>query len=174
MSDYKLPPKPRILGRKSRIVVVASRYNSAYTDALVENTIEELLRQVPEASVDLHQVPGAFEIPFAVEYIARHTQPEAIIALGVIIRGETAHADLVAGSITEALQTTATTRLIPVIHEVLLVNNKEQAEERTMGERHNRGREAARACAMMLGLVEKFNKSLPPRFESHGKEKRRA
>jgi 6,7-dimethyl-8-ribityllumazine synthase len=161
MSDFQLPPKPRVLSKRVRIAVVASRFNSAFSDSLVENTLSELLRLIPEAMVDLHQVPGAFEIPFAVEHLARLTPPDAIIALGVVIRGATAHADLVGESVTNALQDIAVRHLIPVIHEVLLVDDKDQARERCMGERHNRGREAARAAAMMLAAVEKLRKARP-------------
>ncbi|RYD35987.1 MAG: 6,7-dimethyl-8-ribityllumazine synthase, partial [Verrucomicrobiaceae bacterium] len=58
-----LPPKPRIIGPKVRICIVASKYNEQFTDALVENAIEELGELVPQGRVDLIRVPGAFEIP---------------------------------------------------------------------------------------------------------------
>lgn len=161
MSEFQLPPKPRVLGKRTRIAVVASRFNSAFSDALVENCLAEMLRLVPESVVDLHQVPGAFEIPFVVEHLARLNPPDIIIALGVIIRGATAHGDLIAESVTHALQQTSIRHLVPVVHEVLLVDDKEQARERTMGERLNRGREAARAAAMMMASVEKLRKTRP-------------
>ena len=161
MSDFQLPPKPSVLGKRTRVAVVAARFNSAFSDALVENSLAELLRLIPDSVVDLHQVPGAFEIPYVVEHLARHNPPDVIIALGVIIRGATAHGDLVAESLTHALQQTAVRHLVPIIHEVLLVDDKEQARERTMGERLNRGREAARAAAMMLAAVEKLRKTKP-------------
>ena len=159
MSDFQLPPKPRVIGKKQRVAVVVSRFNSAFTDALVEHTLAELIHMHPDALIDLHYVPGAFEIPFAVEYLARITEPDVIIALGVIIRGETAHGDMVAESVTHSLLQTSTRHLVPVINEILLVNDKTQAKERTMGDRLNRGREAARAASAMFQTVEKLRKA---------------
>ena len=80
--------------------------------------------------------------------------PLAILALGVIIRGSTAHADLIAESITRSLQDTGVSHLIPVIHEVLLVESAEQAEVRTLGEELNRGREAAEAAVAMIEVMD--------------------
>jgi 6,7-dimethyl-8-ribityllumazine synthase len=161
MSDFQLPPKPRVMGKKQRVAVVASRFNSAFTDALVEYTLSELIHLHPDAVVDLHYVPGAFEIPYTVEFLARYSQPDAIIALGVIIRGETAHGDIVAESVTNILHQISVRHLIPVINQVLLVNDKAQAKERTMGDRLNRGREAARAASLMFATVEKLRKLVP-------------
>jgi 6,7-dimethyl-8-ribityllumazine synthase len=159
MSDFQLPPKPRVMGKKSRVAVVASRFNSAFTDALVEHTLSEFMHLHPDAIVDLHYVPGAFELPFAVEYLARYAPPDAIIVLGVIIRGETPHGDIVANSVTQMLHQISVKHLIPIINEVLLVNDKNQAKERTMGDRLNRGREAARAAATIFSTVEKLRKA---------------
>ncbi len=163
MSDFQLPPKPRVMSTRQRVFVVASRFNSAFTDALVEFTLSEIIHLHPDAVVDLHYVPGAFEIPFTAEYLARYSEPDAIIALGVIIRGETAHGDIVAESVTQMLHQISVRHLVPIINQVLLVDDKEQAKERTMGDRLNRGREAARAASMMFTTVEKLRKTRPAR-----------
>ena len=92
------------------------------------------------------EVPGAFEIPVVLQEVAAKGGVDAIIALGVIIKGETAHADLIGSAVTDALQNIALRFRIPVIHEVLLVDNEEHARARTLGETHNRGTEAARAA----------------------------
>ena len=84
-----LPPKPRIIGPKVRICIVASKYNEQFTDALVENAIEELGELVPQGRVDLIRVPGAFEIPVMVASVLDRDPPACIIALGLIIRGST-------------------------------------------------------------------------------------
>ncbi|MCL4105665.1 UNVERIFIED_CONTAM: hypothetical protein GTU68_023732 [Idotea baltica] len=146
------PSKPEENSSDSRIAIVASRYNSDFTDALVKSSTETLAKLLPNAKVDLHRVPGAFEIPVIVESLCRKTsdRPHAVIALGVIIRGSTAHADLIADSITHSLAASARENLIPVIHEVLLVENAEQAKVRTIGDELNRGREAAEAAVEML------------------------
>jgi len=147
-----LPPKPRDLGPRTNITVVASKYNEQYTDALVENTMEELTKVMPGSSIKVVRVPGAFEIPVAVEHTIRNDRTELVIALGLIIRGGTEHADLIAASITNSLQETAVRHCIPVIHEVLLVNDDKQAYARCIGSQLNRGREAARAACEMAKL----------------------
>ncbi len=150
------PSTPDASDSVAKIVIVASRYNSNFTDALVKSATETLTQLAPNAAIEIHRVPGAFEIPVVVEAVCRREQdqPDAVIALGVIIRGSTAHADLIAESITHSLATSAREHLIPVIHEVLLVENAEQAQVRTVGDELNRGREAAEAAVEMLGAMK--------------------
>lgn len=152
------PESPDTSSATGSVCIVASRYNSKYTDALVESATATLARLAPDLSVKTVRVPGAFEIPVVVEASASaEDQPLAIIALGVIIRGSTAHADLIADSITKSLQETSVSHLVPVIHEVLLVDNTEQAETRTLGDELNRGREAAEAAIAMIEVMESLD-----------------
>lgn len=161
-----LPPKPRIIGPKVRICIVASKYNEQFTDALVENAIEELGELVPQGRVDLIRVPGAFEIPVMIASILDRDPPACVIALGLIIRGSTDHADMVASSVTYTLQQLAVQSLRPVIHEVLLVADEKQAYARCIGAQLNRGREAARAAASMIDIFQELDRSMP-RNSSH-------
>jgi 6,7-dimethyl-8-ribityllumazine synthase len=156
-----LPPKPRIVGPKVRICIVASKYNEQFTDSLVENAIEELGELVPQGRVDLIRVPGAFEIPVMIASILERDPPACVIALGVIIRGSTEHADLVASSVTYTLQQLAVQSMRPVIHEVLLVADEKQAYARCIGTQLNRGREAARAAASMIDVFQELDRSMP-------------
>lgn len=156
-----LQPKPRIIGHKVRICIVASKYNEKFTDALVENAIEELGDTIPMARIDLIRVPGAFEIPVAVANVLDRELFNCVIALGLIIRGDTGHADLVAASVTESLQRLAVDSLIPVIHEVLLVEDEKQAHARCIAAAKNRGREAARAAAGIIDVFAEIEKSMP-------------
>jgi 6,7-dimethyl-8-ribityllumazine synthase len=156
-----LPPKPRIVGPKVRICIVASKYNEQFTDSLVENAIEELGELVPQGRVDLIRVPGAFEIPVMIASILERDPPACVIALGVIIRGSTEHADLVASSVTYTLQQLAVQSMRPVIHEVLLVADEKQAYARCIGAQLNRGREAARAAASMIDVFQELDRSMP-------------
>ncbi len=156
-----LPPKPRIIGPKVRICIVASKYNEQFTDALVENAIEELGELVPQGRVDLIRVPGAFEIPVMIASILDRDPPACVIALGVIIRGSTEHADMVASSVTYTLQQLAIQSLRPVIHEVLLVADEKQAYARCIGAQLNRGKEAARAAAAMIDIFQELDRSMP-------------
>jgi 6,7-dimethyl-8-ribityllumazine synthase len=154
-------PKPRVIGPKVRICIVASKYNDQFTDALVENTIAELGELVPQGRVDLIRVPGAFEIPVMVASILERDPPACVIALGLIIRGSTEHADLVGSSVTHALQKLAVQSLRPVIHEVLLVEDEKQAYARCIGSQLNRGRESARAAASMIDIFQELDRSMP-------------
>ncbi len=155
-----VPPKPRLLGSKrTRLAIVASKYNEVYTDALVNAAIDELGNYLPQARVDLIRVPGAFEIPVTVKALITLEPPSIIIALGVIIQGETAHAELVARSVTDGLQQIALESKIPIIHEVLLLQNEDQAATRCLQNEKNRGIEAARAAAAMVEVFEEIDRS---------------
>ena len=153
-----LPPKPRIIGPKVKICIVASKYNEEYTDALVDNAIEELNELVPHARIDLIRVPGAFEIPVAVAAVLERESPAAVLALGLIIRGATQHGDLVARSVSDALMGLSLKHTRPVIHEVVIVDDEKQAYARCIGSQLNRGREAARAAAGMLEVFSELER----------------
>ena len=156
-----LPPRPRVIGPKVRICIVASKYNEQYTDALVQNAVEELGVLVPNARVDVIRVPGSFEIPATVANVLDREVPACVIAMGVILRGATEHADLIATSITNGLQQLAIEHMRPIIHEVLLVNDEKQAYARCIGSQLNRGREAARAAAAMIDLFLELDRTMP-------------
>lgn len=164
-----LPPKPRIIGPKTRICIVASKYNEQYTDALVENAVQELGELVPNARVDLIRTPGSFEIPVTVANLLDRDAPACVICLGLILKGATAHADLIASSITNSLQQLAIQYKLPIIHEVLLVDDDTQAYARCIGTKLNRGKEAARAAAVMIDIFQEMDRSMakiPNRKES--------
>ena len=139
----------------------------------MENAIEELGELVPQGRVDLIRVPGAFEIPVMVASVLERDPPACIIALGLIIRGSTQHADLVGNSVTDALQRLAIESLRPIIHEVLLLDDEKQAYARCIGKQLNRGREAARAAAAMIDVFQELDRSMP-RHHSHSKKQRYA
>jgi 6,7-dimethyl-8-ribityllumazine synthase len=146
--------RPRI-ARKSGLsfAIVASRYNNAYVQALIDSATSELNQVEPGADVHLVRVPGSFEIPLAVKLVGLQKKVDAILALGIVLRGETAHADLIARSVTTALMNLALELRIPVIHEVLLLDNEEQAKARCLGKELNRGTEAARAAVSIARTV---------------------
>ena len=155
----KTPPaRPRIAASKARpaFALVVSSYNGEYTSALEKNARAELLAIHPRATVETFEAPGSFEIPLIVKLLAARKKFDAILALGVIIQGRTAHAELIAGTITHSLQQISLDHAVPVIHEVLLVNSEAQARERCIGAKLNRGREAARAAAATAQTVQKI------------------
>lgn len=156
-----LQPKPRIIGQKVRICIVASKFNEKFTDALVENALKELGELIPMARIDLIRVPGAFEIPVVVAAVLARDEVHCIIALGLIMGGDTGHADLIAASVTNSLQEQSVRKIIPVIHAVLSVADEKQAYARCIAASMNRGREAARAAASMVDVFSEIQKSMP-------------
>ncbi len=154
-----LPTRPRSFDSKSAITIVRSKYNEEFTQSLLDSCIEELKNILPDVAITIMETAGSFEIPMVVERVLKTQEPKAVIALGLIIRGETMHGDLIAASITNALQEIAVRHVKPVIHEVLLVNNNDQAYARCIGSDLNRGHEAARAVHTMLKAMEASEKS---------------
>ncbi|WP_240963674.1 6,7-dimethyl-8-ribityllumazine synthase [Luteolibacter luteus] len=146
-----------------RVCIVAGKYNEQFADALVENTVAELSELMPQTRVDIIRVPGAFEIPVTVANVLDRGEspPACVIALGVILKGATSHADLIANSVTLSLQELAIKHKVPVIHEVLLVEDEKQAYARCIGSNLNRGREAARVAASMVDIFSEIERSMP-------------
>jgi len=116
---------------------------------------------VPQARVDLIRVPGAFEIPVTVANVLDREPPACVIALGLILKGGTDHADQITTSVTDALQQLAIEYKRPIVHEVLLVTDEKQAYARCIGANLNRGREAARVAASMIDIFMELDRSMP-------------
>ena len=161
MASQTLPRKPRLLGPRKTFAIVASMYNEPLMNGLLESTKSELLGLMPTASVPLYRVPGAWEIPVCAEYIMQYTGADVIIALGIVIRGETGHADLITQSVSDKLQEMSVRHLTPIINMVLLVNDESQARARVFGDQMNRGVEAARAALNMAELFNKLHTAYP-------------
>lgn len=153
----ELPSPSEYRGFGARVTIVASCYNEKYTEALLQNCLSEIEETAPGVLVDVVRVPGAFEVPVMVKRSimkpASGVTPDAVVALGVILRGSTAHADLIGSAITTQLLGIACDTMVPVVHEVLLLDNEEQAFARCIASSLNRGREAARTAISMLNLV---------------------
>jgi 6,7-dimethyl-8-ribityllumazine synthase len=139
--------RPRLSQKASlAFAIVASQYNPQFVQPLVDNTYRELNMIEPGATITLISAPGSFEVPLLVKAVAEIDRYQAIIALGVLFQGETAHATLVAQAVTNALLDISLTHRVPVIHEILLVEDENQARARCIEADLNRGIEAARAA----------------------------
>ena len=161
MASQSLPRRPRLIGPRKTFAIVASMYNDSCMTGLLESTKNELLSIMPTASVPLYRVPGAWEIPVCAEYVLQHTHADVIIALGVVIRGDTGHADLITSAVAQELQMMSTRHLTPVINMVLLTNSEQEARARCFGDEMNRGVEAARAAINMAELFTKLHTAYP-------------
>ena len=144
------------MGSRRTFAIVASQYHPELVQGLIDHARREIEAIAPGAVVSVFHVPGAFEIPVAVQEVALRGHVDAILALGVIITGETAHADLIGTAVTNSLLELALAHRVPIIHEVLLVKTEEQARVRCLEEEINRGTEAARTAARMIQFMGEF------------------
>jgi 6,7-dimethyl-8-ribityllumazine synthase len=136
--------------------IVASTYNSRYVDAMLRAAKSEILRAA--GKVQIVRVPGAYEIPVVAAYLARTQKVSAIICLGVILRGATTHAQHIGEAVSGALMQIQIQCEVPVIHEVLLLENEQQAVERCLGKTHNRGTEAAQTALEMARVMKSLQR----------------
>jgi 6,7-dimethyl-8-ribityllumazine synthase len=146
-------------GTNLRIAVVATRWNDEIVDRLVDGAIDVLTDcGVDEDDLTLVRVPGAFEIPLAVDQLGDTGDYDGIVALGAVIRGETPHFDYVAGECARGLSAAILEYSIPVGFGVITADNPEQADARAQSdEDHNKGAEAASAVIEMANLLQQFD-----------------
>src|ERR1039457_4883093 len=147
---HKVQRKKNLSGGGT-FVIVASRYNSEYVDAMLHAAREELLRA--GARVRIVRVPGAFEIPAAAAKLAHKSRYAAIICLGVIFQGETSHAQHIGWGVTHALAQIQVRDRMPVIHGVFVFEKVKHARVRCLGKKHNRGTEAAQTALEMARVM---------------------
>lgn len=144
------------------IVLVKTEWNSAVTDEL-ENGCNRILSTHQVKKIISVTVPGAVEIPFAIksywEHIAPKKRPDAFIALGCVIQGDTPHFDYVCKSVTDGITQLNLSLPVPVIFGVLTVNTQQQADERLGGAHGHKGEEAAITALKMIALQRSFNES---------------
>ena len=143
------------------IVIVKTEWNNLVTDELEKGCIEELKKNNVKKIVSL-SVPGAFEIPFGIlsylESVSRKKRPDAFIALGCVIRGETPHFDYICKAVTEGILQLNLSLTMPTIFGVLTVENEQQAQERLGGSHGHKGREAAITALKMISLQQTLKK----------------
>ncbi|MFI4962884.1 MAG: 6,7-dimethyl-8-ribityllumazine synthase [Legionellales bacterium] len=135
------------------IALVVSTFNKPITDALKNGALERLDALGFDANdITLVEVPGAVEIPFVVNRLAKKNQVKVIIALGAVIRGETSHYDYVCDQVSQGCQRVMLDKDIPVIFGILTTENEEQAWDRLGGTQGHKGKEAV-DCAVIMHSV---------------------
>lgn len=141
-----------------RFAIVVSRFNDFFSQKLVTGAMDALTRSGAEpAAIELIKVPGGFEIPTAAKW-ALDRNPDAVICLGVVIRGETPHFDLIAAEITKGIARLSLERGVPVIDGIVTADTLEQAVERSGSKMGNKGFQAAMAAIEMANLAGKLRK----------------
>ncbi len=135
-----------------RFAIIASEYNSVITDRLIAGAKRALK---DHEQVTLVRVPGSFELPLAAKRAALSKKYDAVVALGCVIRGETAHFEYISNAVSQGLELVALETGIPIGFGVLTVETVQQAMERS-GEDFNRGSEAAKAAIEMINVLRQM------------------
>ena len=144
-------------GAGTRFGIVASRYNWAVGERLVEGAVDCLRRHgVEPENIHLVSVPGAWEIPQALEEVAAAGAVEGLVAIGVVIRGETPHFDYICAEASRGIAAVAERYRVPVGFGLLTCDTVEQAHERAGGKTGNKGWEAALAALEMADLFARL------------------
>jgi 6,7-dimethyl-8-ribityllumazine synthase len=142
----------------ARFCLVVSRFNSFVVESLLAGAVDALKRHgAEENDLTIVRVPGAFEMPVAIERIASKGGYDAIVALGAVIRGGTPHFDYVAGECVKGMAQVSLKHAIPVSFGVLTVDSIEQAIERAGTKAGNKGAEAAMSAVEMVNLLRQLD-----------------
>ena len=146
---------PSGVGR--RIVVVASRFNEPIVKKLVDGALEALVKYgVAFEDIDVVWVPGAWELPTAARWLLANERYDSVVAVGAVIRGETAHFDYIAGEASRGLAAASAESETPIGFGVLTCDTDEQAEARAGGAHGNKGFDAAVATLEMVDLLNRL------------------
>ena len=142
-------------GEGIKVTLVMSRFNEMIGKQLLEGAKDGLLRHgVLEKDIQVIYVPGAYELPLVVDRVLTKTKPDAVIALGAVIRGATPHFDMVANEVTKGLATVSLDKKVPVINAVLTTDSIEQAIERAGTKAGNKGFDAAMSAIEMVNVLK--------------------
>jgi len=147
-----------VIVRDARFAIVAARFNEFIVESLIKGSLH-CLRQhgADDGNIEIIRVPGAFEMPVAVEKIAASHRYDGVIALGAVIRGGTPHFDYVAGECVKGITSASQRHGVPIGNGVLTVDTIEQAIERAGTKAGNKGEEATRAVIEMVNLLRQID-----------------
>lgn len=147
----------RLSGAGKRFGVVASRFNGAVVDRLVAGALDCLERHGVEAeAIRVVRVPGAWEIPLALAELAAAGELDALVALGVVVRGETPHFDQICAQASAGISRVSLDHRLPIGFGLLTCDTPAQAQERSGGKAGNKGWEAAQAALEMADLLARL------------------
>lgn len=156
LSGYNPADFPSPIGKS--VSIVASKWNEEITEGLLNGALDFLRAAGMERDqIIIHRVPGAFELPTAAAMSLEYDQVDAVIVVGSVIRGETAHFDYVCQGVTFGVQQVSLKYAKPVIFCVLTDDNIEQSRARSGGQHGNKGVEAAATALQMMALEDKIS-----------------
>jgi len=139
--------------------IVVSRFNNLLTDKLLEGALDCLKRhKAKEESIEIAWVPGAFEIPYAASRMAQSKKYDAVICLGMLIKGDTPHFEYIASEATKGIAKTALETGLPVIYGVVTADSLDHAIERAGTKAGNKGWDAALSAIEMVNLYKEMKK----------------
>jgi len=140
-----------------KVGIICSRFNEFVVNALLDGARRNLAKHgVKEKNIEVFWVPGAYEIPVMARLMAVSKKYDALVALGAVIRGETAHFDYVAGPCADGIMQVQLETLVPIGFGVLTVENVEQAAERSRADDTNKGYEAADVAIEMVSTMRRW------------------
>ncbi|KKL00692.1 6,7-dimethyl-8-ribityllumazine synthase [Rheinheimera mesophila] len=147
-----------LTAKGKKFAIVVARFNSFIVESLLDGAVDTLKRvgDIADQDITVVRIPGAFEMPLAVQKIAASGKYDAIIALGAVIRGGTPHFEYVAGECTKGLAQVMMQHSIPVAFGVLTVDSIEQAVERAGTKMGNKGGEAAMSALEMVNVLSQL------------------
>lgn len=149
-----------------RIGIVVSEWNDEITNRLLEGAASVLKQAgIPGEQLQIIHVPGSFELPTGAAFLIEHYEVQGVVALGSVIRGETAHFDFVCQGVAQGIKDVSLKYLRPVIFGVLTDDNKQQSLDRSGGKHGNKGTEAAVACLKMVALQREMRSNWGPGFK---------
>jgi len=154
--SFDKPDIEKIDGSQFSCLIVAASYNSSLVDALLTRTVERLKASgMPDEQIVILRVPGSNEIPYTIQLGIETGGFHCAIALGVLIRGDTIHYELIAQSVSDALQKISINNRLPVVNGVIVAENSFQAEHRIIGDA-DRGTEFADCALHMAALRQQL------------------
>ena len=157
MTDIKDTRQDPPGGDSGRIAIAVSRFNRPVADGLYKGAVAVLNHHgIDESVITVVHAPGAFELPLAVKALLDQKRHAAVIALGVVIRGETSHYDYICEACVSGIARLTLDYGVPVSFGVLTTENADQARARSRADEHNKGGEAARAALQMIGLLQRL------------------
>ena len=146
---------PKLLASNTSIIIVVSEFNQSIIENLLQGALDAFVNHGGiRSDIQIYRVPGAFEIPGVIVQITRHQSPDAIVALGAVIRGETPHFDFIAGESARGIAEISRSLDIPVINGILTTDTTQQAVDRSQLGGRNKGWDAMETALQTISVYQ--------------------